>query len=434
MKSMTRSRLLVLFLLGAFLIAVSTAGAQTFEIGTWGNFCQGALSHTFDDYPNYGATHIVSTGRDAFDAKKFHMTIFTITSGDNTSTWTALDSAFTHGHEIASHSVTHPSGTMPASELGPSQLAIQQHVPGEKCATIAYPNCNTPGDNQVLQYYIAGRNCNGATNPKTPANWAQIAAKGFGTGQGGYPNDVTSLNNFANGAASSNGWAVAMHHGIGTDTHTWAVTNLDTLIKHLAYLDQNRDKIWVETFGNVARYIRERDSSKITVKSSSSTSITIAVTNNLGKDSIFNYPLSIRTQRPSGWTTVTVKQAGKTVWDSIVTVGTTPYIMFKAVPDAGDVVLSSNVSPVIRRLIGRASGNTAPVMRQKATLLIDSRQFGSSGCDVTFFTLQGKLLAHYRLAAHESSIALAIDKFNCSAFLVKITGGNKTYIGKFIPQ
>ena len=73
-------------------------------------------------------------------------------------------------------------------------------------------------------------------------------------------------------------------------------------------------------------------------------------------------------------------------------------------------------------------------MRQNATLLIDSQQFGSSGCDVTFFNLQGKLLAHYRLAAHESSITLAIDKFNCSAFLVKITGINKIYIGKFIPQ
>jgi hypothetical protein len=170
------------------------------------------------------------------------------------------------------------------------------------------------------------------------------------------------------------------------------------------------------------------------VKSSSSTSITITVTNNLKKDSIFNYPLSIRTQLPSGWTTVTVKQAGKTVWDSIVTVTTTQYIMFKAVPDAGDVVLSSGASPVIRQLIGRASGNAAPVIRHNTTLLIDSQQFGSSGCDVTFFNLQGKLLAHYRLAAHESSIALATDKFNCSAFFVKITGGNKTYMGKFITQ
>jgi hypothetical protein len=362
------------------------------------------------------------------------MTIFTITGGDNTGTWTALDSAFAHGHEIASHSVTHPTGTMPASELGPSQLAIQQNVPGEKCATIAYPNCNTPGDNLVLQYYIAGRNCYAnSINPKSPANWAQINANGFGTGTGGYPNDVTSLNNFANGAATNNGWAVAMHHGIGTDTHSWAVTNLDTLIKHLAYLDQNRAKIWVENFGNVARYIHERDSSKITVKSSSGTSITITVTNNLKKDSIYNFPLSIRTQRPGGWTSVTVKQAGKDVWDSIVTVGTTPYIMFKAVPDAGDVVLSSGTSSVIRQFIGN-SGNAAPVMRKNATLLIDSRQFGSSGCDVTFFDLQGKILAHYQLAAHESSITLAIDKFNCSVFLVKITGGNKTFLGKFVSQ
>ena len=392
------------------------------------------MSHTFDDYPLNGATHIVSTGRDAFDAKKFHMTIFTITGGDNTSTWTALDSAFAHGHEIASHSVTHPSGTMPVTELGPSQLAIQQHVPGEKCATIAYPNCLSPGDNQAMQYYIAARNCSNSTNPKTPANWAEITAKGFGTGQGGYPNDVASLNNFSNGAASSNGWAVAMHHGIGTDTHSWAVTNLDTLIKHLAYLDQNRDKIWVETFGNVARYIKERDSSKITVKSSNSTSITISLTNNMGKDSIFNYPLTVRTQLPTGWTTVIIKQGGKTVWDSMVTVNTTHYIMFKAVPNAGDVVLSQNAVSVIRQSIGHTSVDAAPVMRQKNTLHIDSRQFGASGCDVAFYDLQGKLLARYRLGVHESSIVLTQDAFNGSVLLVKITGSNKSYRGKFFPQ
>jgi hypothetical protein len=108
--------------------------------------------------------------------------------------------------------------------------------------------------------------------------------------------------------------------------------------------------------------------------------------------------------------------------------------MFKAVPDAGDVVISSNTTPVIRHLMGHASGNSAPVFQKKTVLLIDAERFGPSGCDVMLFNLQGKQIAHYRLASYESSIALAMDKFNCPAFLVKITGENKTYVGKVIPQ
>jgi hypothetical protein len=87
------------------------------------------------------------------------------------------------------------------------------------------------------------------------------------------------------------GWATFCHHGIGSENHGYAVTKIDAVKSHLAYLDKNRDKIWCETFGNVARYIKERDKASLTVKSSTDNQITVSLTDDLA-DSIFNYPLT----------------------------------------------------------------------------------------------------------------------------------------------
>jgi hypothetical protein len=420
-------RFLTAFILGGFMLTAS-ASSPTFEIGTWGNFAQGAFSQTFDDYGMSGLGQIAggNAGQAAFDAYGFHMTIFVV-AGSN-SNWAPLKTAFAKGHEIASHNNNHDSN---ASGIVPSQTTIKQNVPGEKCVTMAYPNCNTPGDAQVLQTYIAGRNCNGQVNSKTPSNFAQIGSKMFGSGSCGCPNDAASMNSFADQAASGNGWAVTCNHGIGSDSHSWAVTSLDAMKSHLSYLDKNRSKIWIETFGNVARYIKERDAAKVTPKSSTSSSYTITVTDNLSDD-IFNFPLSIRCEMPSGWSTANVTQNSKDVKDTIVTVSSKKYIMFQAVPDAGDVVISTSTN-AIEKFFGFKAEKISPVKRLHSALIVDPRQFDGSGLNVTLFNLQGKELARYSLEGSRSQV-LPIGKINSSAFIAKVAGNGKTYVGTFLPQ
>lgn len=426
-------RFLAAFILGAFAIAVSAATTPTFEIGTWGNFCQGALTHTFDDNGQSGTSHQTTTGEDAFNAKGFHMTIFVITGGGSNPNWASLKTAFSKGHEIASHSVTH-TGTMPTSELAPSQETIKKNVPGEMCATIAYPNCNTPGDAQVLKYYIAGRNCTGSLNPKSPSNWAQINSPMIGTSAGSCSclAKATDWNSKADQAASGNSWVVFCNHGIDNDGHGWANTSISEMKTHLDYLDKNRSKVWVETFGNVARYIHERDAAKVAVKSSTSSSYTITVTDNLA-DSIFNFPLSIRTEMPSNWTTVAVKQGTKAMDDTIVTVSSKKYVMFQAVPNAGDVVISSGVDRVLNHSFGFDFNGNIPAKRLHSSLIVDPSRFEGSNLSVTLFNLQGKELARYSLQGSQEHV-LQIDKIKSAAFIVKVAGGGKTYVGTFLPQ
>jgi oligosaccharide reducing-end xylanase len=418
---------------------ISAAVDPAYEVGTWENFCKGAISHTFDDYGQGSLKNAAGDyeGQQAFDAKGFHSTIFVITgdANNNSTAWSNLKKAAAKGHEIGSHAVTHPnSGPMNAADCGPSQTAVRSKVPGEKCVSIAYPNCNTPGKNEVLKYYVVGRSCfagKDGVNDKTPTDFSLIDSKMFGTCSS-CPNDASSLNSFADAAVTKNGWAVSCHHGIGSETHGWAVTNLNAMKSHLDYLDKNRDKIWIETFGNVARYIKERDAASIAVKSSDDKSITITVTDNL-VDSVFNYPLSIRRALPDGWTTAAVTQKGVAVDDSIITVNSKKYVMFKAVPDGGDIVISSGAVGVIRHSSRTASG-ISPVTLQNGTIAIDAQYFSNSALTVELFDLKGKVIARQNLTAGQSSIALTGKNIGSSAFIANISGGNTKWTGKFIPQ
>lgn len=170
-------RFFAICVLGASVIPLSAAPVAEYEIGKWADFCQGAVSHTFDD----NTAHQTDSGQALFDAKGFHMTLFVITG--QVTDWAKYKAAFAKGHEIASHSVTHP-GTMPDAESAPSQAAIKKSVPGEMCASIAYPNCNipTPTTTSLKKCYIAGRVCDGQVGPKTPVDFWRVSCKMAGTG------------------------------------------------------------------------------------------------------------------------------------------------------------------------------------------------------------------------------------------------------------
>jgi len=316
---------------------------------------------------------------------------------------------------------------MPASECASSQKTIQQNVPGEKCVTIAYPNCNSPGKSAVEACYIAGRNCNGQINSKSISDWSQVGAKMAGSAG---VNSADGFNSAANQAASSGGWLVWCHHGVGNDGHTYSNTATNALQGNVDFLDKNRSKIWCETFGNVARYIKERDAVSVTKKDSTDKGITITVTDNLADNTIFNYPLSIRRPLPAGWTKAVVTQGGKDVKDTIIDGN----VMFEAVPDGGDVVISKEAVGVMQGTSGLTTDGTFPARLQRSMLLIDSRLFNGSALSVTLFDLTGKVLARYTLCTNESRIVLPEDKISQSAFIAKITGGNKTWSGKFMPQ
>ena len=350
MKNSVVSSLFILptiaFLMTASTASVSRAGTvQTpYQIGTWEGFRPAAISYTFDD----NVPEQYSLAVPMFHTAGFKITLFTVINEwfGSSWTWSMAQTAASYGDEIGSHTVTHTSlntvsATQLTNELANSQSTINSYITNESCVTIAYPNCAVPTETTVAQYYIAARGCAGLLNSSTPSDFYNINA--YGLGSAGSYTTASSIIGLANSATNSQSWCVYLIHSIDVndDYSPLSSTVLQTTVN---YFSTNQDKFWVETFGNVVRYIQERNASSVTETANSGNSITLQATNNLN-NLIYNYPITLRRPVPAGWPAVAVSQNGQPVAAKLVTVNSTNYVMFDVVPNGGDVVLSKTVLP-----------------------------------------------------------------------------------------
>jgi hypothetical protein len=307
-----------------------------YEVGTWRGFRKGAVSYTFDD----NCSNQYAIAIPMFNSFDFDMTLFTVTGWSPN--WTTLQNAANQGHEIASHTVTHPhlqelNITEQTTELENSQSAIDSHITGDQCITIAYPYCE-PSDPVTLTetYYIAARICSNEIVPSTLWNFYWISS--FNCGSLGPINSTAQFISKFTTIESSHGWCVFMIHGIDDDGG-YSPLSSTILEESLEYLDANRETLWVSTFSNVVRYMKERMDVSVTEISNTGETITASVTDTLD-NAIYNYPVTIRRPVPEGWGSADVNQNGSPVTSSIVLVNSIAYVMFDAVPDGGNVVIS----------------------------------------------------------------------------------------------
>ena len=304
-----------------------------YEIGTWKGFRTAAITYSFDDncYNQY------EIAIPMFNQYDFDGTFFLVT--DWVAAWEPWQEAAAKGHEIASHTVTHArlkglNEVDQIYEYSESQITINDNISDLQCLIIAYPNCRSGTEALCAQYYIAGRNCSGGYNPPTPENFYEIKANICGSR--GSVKDMTDFIERNEAVAAASGWQVYLLHGIDDDGG-YSPLSSAILQESLDYLDARRSTYWVSTFLHVVKYIKERDDVSISENSNQDGSITLQVTDTLD-DSIYFEPLTIR--RPIGWSVASVTQNGQPVDSSIVVVDGTTYVMFEAVPDGGDVVIS----------------------------------------------------------------------------------------------
>jgi len=331
-----------LLLVTACLLIGQMGLAQTvdslYEIGTWSGFRDAAISYTFDD----GCPNQFSIAIPMFNEFDFDLTLFTVTSWSPN--WNNLRDAAAQGHEVASHTVTHPylnqlTLTDQQAELKNSQDAINAQVTGYKCITIAYPYCVHGNDSLCREYYIAARACQGNIESKNPHNFLNISS--IICGSQGSVKTAADFNSRANSAANSKGWWVYLIHGIDNASDGWSPTSSTELRASLEYLDANRNKFWVATFVNVVRYIIERNAASVTELSVQENSITVQVTDTLDNE-IYDFPITIRRRLPTGWLSATVAQGGQDVEFRTVIVDAVKYVMFDAIPDSGNVVITKS--------------------------------------------------------------------------------------------
>jgi oligosaccharide reducing-end xylanase len=164
-------------------------------------------------------------------------------------------------------------------------------------------------------------------------------------GSAGSYTTSASINGLADNAATGRQWCVYLIHALDADSG-YSPLSSAVLQASVNYMSTNQNKFWVETFGNVVRYIKERNASSVTEASNSGDAITLQVTNNLD-NTIFNYPITIRRPLPSGWPAAVVSQNGKSLKPQLVTVSSVNYVMFDVAPNNGDITLTKTALPPV---------------------------------------------------------------------------------------
>ncbi|MFH1196954.1 MAG: polysaccharide deacetylase family protein [bacterium] len=308
-----------------------------YEVSVWPGFRSAAISFTFDD----NTSNQLLVAIPLFDEFDYKATLFTVTNWSPN--WNGLKQAAANGHEVASHTVTHPylnqiTEEQQTTEQMDSYNAINTNIPNQSGQTFAYPYCVIGNKEITKQYYFGARGCQGFVEQKTPTDIMNISS--IICGSEGSVKTVDNFKYYSDQAVTKNGLCVYLLHGVDNDGG-WSSTESPVIRGHLEYLKANENKFWVETFGNIIRYIKERNSATVIETSVTENLITIMVTDTLD-NAIFNYPVTIRRPLPDDWLGCDVAQNGSAVTAKFIDINSIRYVMFDAVPDAGEIQLVKN--------------------------------------------------------------------------------------------
>jgi len=409
-----------------------------YEIATWRGFRTAAVSFTLDDgSPNHYAKAIPM-----FDEFGFHLTLFIVTGTTYgwSPDWSALRSAASRGHEVASHTVTHASlagmsDSLQVRELRDSRDAVNAQIPDRLCVTIAYPFCDIGNKSLCAQYYIAARICSGSIVPANPSDFMSLSS--IICGELGSVRTAKHFIARVNSAVQSRGWCVFLLHGIDDDGG-WSPVPSDTLRKTLEHLDANRDDVWVETFGNVARYIQERNAVSVTETSADEDRITVRVTDTL-PDSVFDEPVTLRRPLPDGWVSAAASQNGRPVETEIVETGGVRYVRFDAVPDRGEVVITKAAATGIEgrdalRMPGPSSMQNYPNPFNPSTTIEFTLREGSDVrlklLNVSGQTVKELACGWFEAGAHR--VLLEASDLAGGVYFYKLEAGNTMEVKKLL--
>ncbi|MDZ7794251.1 MAG: polysaccharide deacetylase family protein [Spirochaetia bacterium] len=307
-----------------------------YRIAPWYGFSPSACSITFDD----GTLDQYLIAFPELEKRNIRATFFLITDPRETGIWEdgsikrllfSWEQARTitaAGHEIASHSSTHTdlSGrTVNAyREFEKSRDTIRMHIPAlPKGMTLSWPYWRSSAATQEIAhtYFIGARSGGGRLShyphrfggipQKTPQNFYQINSMRISE-----KFDIREMKRLGNQVFEEGNWLIGGFHGIDDGNIPKDALGWDPLSLHnfKAVLDYIETKdFWIAPFGNVLRYIKERDAASVRLLGHSPTTITFSVEDDL-EDEVFSQPLSIEFVVPEQWRAVEIYRNG--IYDS----------------------------------------------------------------------------------------------------------------------
>jgi oligosaccharide reducing-end xylanase len=315
-----------------------------YTIAPWLDNKKAALSLTFDDAINGQFTVALPM----LNKYGFRSTFFIITSfvQPQLHGWQPVIDAANSGHEIASHTVTHPHmhSLVPDSiayQYVESNKIIAQHIPTIKNFSMAYPFGDGGGatDSERVVRDIAQKYYTGARavrNHKLPYNAYDFAK----TADDYYKVNSDMLGDSASDASfashldetiQAGGWYSPTYHGI---ENGWIIVKKEMFAQHLEAIEKRKAALWIAPFGDVIKYHKERNCATLNVVSENKHVLKLSLADTLTDYPTYNQPLTINLTT-NGYMVKQIKQAG-IVLPFNASGGT---ITFNAVPGKDEIVI-----------------------------------------------------------------------------------------------
>jgi hypothetical protein len=346
MKKISLSIFMVIF------CGMQMAAAQVGEICKWDNYRQAAVVLTFDDW-SPGQQPIVPG---ELKSRNLNATFFIETSlvANWNHDWPTVLTTAADGNEIGNHTTNHPhlltqNASQLHTEISVARSIIDGHVLNQKATSFAYPFGEGAGstakdveirDSLKASGHIAARGVSignyGYNFAATDDDYFKIMTYTMCSG--------TTLDNFRGQVTqvkSGGGLLTFLYHSIDNANNTYAdtwycqvkQTALQAQLDHLVTL---KDQVWITTFGQAVKYHKERNCAQLTHTGTTSTTMSFTLSDTLSNNDLYSQPLSLKIFR-NGINYSTATQNGlPLVIDGVVH----DSIIFRAVPDAGEIVLT----------------------------------------------------------------------------------------------
>lgn len=375
--------LLLIIISPWFSLAANTSGSDTSDYGNvyvtrWADDRKSAFSFSFDD----GFKAQYDNVRPILNSFGFNATYFLLppflsdTLIWRYGSWPMFLEIHSEGSELGSHSLYHPhllqlpvGDTLTQNtihyELYQSKKMIEARTGYEPCVTFAYPYAehNAMLDSLTSLYYESSRGIGTSPNNFTLSGLEWHSLKSFevifSEPRILFDDDLDELNGFKNWIESSieNGmWGIQLAHEVVPFSQladlisqgAYNPISNEWLVLLCEWLEQKSydNLIWIESIGNISKYIKERDAHSYQVLSQSNSLIEISLTDNL-PDNIYNYPLSAYISIPETWEKVLLTQGNNSVEYESFSLDTMQVILAQIIPDNGIIQLFDYTSTFV---------------------------------------------------------------------------------------
>lgn len=427
----------LLFILLFF--SCSFAFSQVGEICKWDNDKSAAVVLTFDDWSPGQQPIVPNELKNRNITATFFITQNLVASWNHD--WPTVISTQAKGNEIGNHTYSHPhlltlSTIQLDSQITKVKTAIDAHVPAQKVVSFAYPFGEGVGSSAKDLEIRALLKSTGHIGARSVS--ASDYSYNFAASDDDYYKIMTytmsssvSISTFENQLKqiiSGGGLLTFLYHSIddANNSHgdTWFnQVKTSALQQQLDTLVFYKDKVWITTFGQAVKYHKERNCATLTALGITSTSMAFTLSDTLSDNTVYNQPLSLKIFR-NGINYSTITQNGVPLnVDTVVN----DSILFHAVPDGGDIILTVGdlgVDPIL--------GENISVIQENGSSVINVQLLKSlQNATVKVMDISGKEVYVKNNSELSDNFQIDLSGVNSGIYFLKISVSEKTFVKKF---